>query len=348
MIDIQTILDSQITRSVIVFIGFFLASKLLVYISEKIFLKLAAKTKTDIDDLIVKKTNRPISVILILIGLRLALLPLDIPKTTELTLQNVILTLIIIVVAYIIAVVINIFVDAWGKRFAEKGKSAMDNQVVRLFHRFSNFVVIILALLYIMQQWNIQIAPLLASLGVAGIAVAFALQATLSNVFGGIGLIMDRSIKIGDIIKLDTGESGVVYDIGIRSTKLKTFDHDILIVPNGKLVDSRIQNLTQPDPSTRVTIEFGVAYGTDPDEVKKVALAAFKGVKHVLEDPAPIVWFTQMGDFALQFKLMFRVDDIENKWEVHQSIITKLYKQLNKNKIVIPYPTRTIYMHTDK
>jgi MscS family membrane protein len=345
---IDTLIVNQYVRAIVVFIGFFLIAKLSVFISEKIILRITSKTKTNVDDLIVQKTNKPVSLILVLIGLRLALLPLKINETIEATTQRIILMFIIILIAYIIDVIIGVFINAWAERYSRRTHVKLDVQVIRMFHRFQKILIYILALLFVLQHWGIQITPLLTSLGVAGIAVAFALQATLANVFGGIGLIMDRTIKIGDIVKLDTGESGVVHDIGIRSTKIKTFDNDIVTIPNGKLVDSRITNISQPDASTRVTMEFGVAYGSDPDKVKKIALDCLKGVKHILKEPAPDIWFVNMGDFAMQFKFMFRVDDIANKWAVHQEIITKLYKSLNKNKITIPYPTRTIYMHNKK
>jgi len=343
-IDLQTIFQQDYIYSFIVFIGFFVIAKLVVYISEKIILKLTAKTKTKIDDLIVKKTNRPISFILILIGLRLALLPLTINEKFESTTQQIIITFIIILIAYIIAVIIDIVIDSWGKKFAEKTESKLDDQLITLFHRSSKIIIYILAILFILQHWGVQIGPLLASLGIAGLAIAFALQPTLSNLFGGISLIIDRTIKVGDIIKLDSGEMGVVHDIGIRSTRIRTWDNELITVPNGKLVDSQIQNFSQPDPSARINIEFGVVYGSDPDKVKKLTLDTVKNIKNVLKEPAPRILFLNMGDFALQFKLMIWVDELSKKWDTHQEAITKLYKALNKAKIGIPFPTRTIYM----
>jgi len=345
MQNIETILQNTYFHSFIVFLGFFIIARIVVYISEKIILKITAKTKTKVDDLIVKRTNRPISFILILIGLRLALLPLDINEKFESVAQNIIVSLIIITIAHIIAVIIDVLLDSWGKTFAAKTKSNLDDQLLSLFHRFSRFIIYILAFLFVLQHFGVQIGPLLASLGIAGLAIAFALQPTLSNLFGGISLIIDRTIKVGDIIKLSSGEMGVVHDIGIRSTRIRTWDNELITVPNGKLVDATIQNFSQPDPKARINIEFGVEYGSDPDKVKKVALDVVKKIKNVMKDPQPKILFLNMGAFALQFKLMIWVDDLSKKWDTHQEAITKLYKALGKAKIGIPFPTRTVYMY---
>lgn len=343
--DIEALLQEPFIHSIIVFLGFFIVAKILVYVSEKIILKLTAKTKTKVDDLIVEKTNRPISFILILIGIRLALLPIKINEKFESAIQNIIITFIYMIVAYILVRVLDIIINSWGKKFAEKTKSSLDDQLITIFHKFSKFIIYLLAFLFILQHWGIQIAPLLASLGIAGLAIAFALQPTLSNLFGGITMIIDKTIRVGDIIKLSTGEMGVVHDIGIRSTKIRTWDNELVTVPNGKLVDATIQNFSQPDPKARINIEFGVEYGNDPEKVKKLAADTVKKLKNVLKDPAPRILFLKMGDFALEFKLMIWVDELSKKWDTHQEAITKLYKALNKAKIGIPFPTRTVYMY---
>ncbi len=199
-------------------------------------------------------------------------------------------------------------------------------------------------MIFILDIWGIKVGPLLASLGIAGIAVAFALQSTLGNIFGGISLIVDRSITVDDFIKLDDGTEGFVKDIGLRSTKIKTLDGDLVILPNGKLSESKIYNYHKPLPTTRVTVEFGVKYGSDADKVKKVVLKELDDLKIILKNPAPKVIFNEMGDYALKFKAFFWISSIEKKLEAKEEAVAAIYNALNKNKIVIPFPTRTIYL----
>ena len=118
-----------------------------------------------------------------------------------------------------------------------------------------------------------------------------------------------------------------------------------MIIPNGKLVDSRVTNFNQPDQTVRIDILFGVEYGSPIEKVKKLALSCVNGQKNVLKDNEPSIIFTEMADSALNFKLMFYVDDLSNKWDLHQRVITKLYDTLNKNKIGIPFPQREVWMH---
>ena len=335
-------------HSIIILIVFYALSQALVFIFQKVLLKFAKKTKTVVDDLIVNKTNKPLSLILILIGLRLAIIPHALnPKILNI-IQNGISTLIVVIVTYIVILIFDIIITNWGKKFAEKTESKIDDEVVVLFQRFSRIFISFIGIIFVLGLWGVQVAPLLASLGIAGVAVAFALQNTLGNIFGGISLIVDRSLTVDDYIKLDDGTEGFVMDIGLRSTKVRSKDGDLIILPNGKLADSKIYNYHKPMPTTRVTVDFGVKYGSDVEKVKKLAINEIKNIKTILKEPAPSVIFDELGDFALKFKAFFWVSSIEKKIEAKEAAVTAIYNTLNKNKIEIPFPTRTVYMERGK
>lgn len=341
---LNNITTNKYAHSAIILFAFFAFSWIFVFISQRIFLRLTKKTKTDIDDLIVSRTSKPISLILLLIGTRLAVIPHRISGNLLDLIEHVISSSIIAVVTYIAIVIVDILIDSWGSKFASRTESKVDDELVGLFQKFSRITLSFIGLIFILDVWGIKVGPLLASLGIAGIAVAFALQNTLGNIFGGISLIVDRSITVDDVIKLEDGTMGTVTDIGLRSTKIRSVDGDIIIMPNGKLADSRIYNYHKPAPKTRVTLEFGVKYGTDMEKVKKLALDEIKKVRQVLNDPEPQVIFDEFGDFAIKFKAFFWVDSIEKKAESKELVAAAIYNSLNKNKIIIPFPTRTIYM----
>lgn len=346
---VQTyLLGNKYIYSLTILVVFFIISKLVVYISEKWILKLAAKTKTKMDDLIVERTNRPISLLLFFLGLRLAIIPLNFGTILNFEIKvgvgKFIESFSLIILFYIFIKVFDIIIDEWGRTFAKKTKSKIDDDLLSLFHRFSRIFLIIIAFLLILTLWGVKIGPFLASLGIAGIAIAFALQSTLSNIFGGISLILDKSVKVGDIVKLDMDTRGTVIDVGLRSTKLRTFDNEVIIVPNGKLVDSQIENFGLPDPSARVVVEFGVEYGSDVDKVKKVIMAEIKKMKNIEKEPEPTVMFLMMADFSLNFSARFWVADYKDRFAKREEATCLFYKALNKNKIGIPFPTRTVYM----
>ena len=334
--------------SLALLVTFYILSELVVIVSRKVILKITRKTKTEVDDLIVKKTNKPISLILLLIGIRLSLLPLGIKQNILDIIEHIISSLIIIIVTYIAIVVIDIFIDNWGKKVAEKTKSRVDDQLIPVFHRFSRIFISIVGILFILPVFGIQIGPLLTSLGIAGIAIAFALQNTLGNIFGGMSIILDKSVRVGDKIKLDNDTMGTVVDVGLRSTKIKTWDNEIITIPNGKLADSRILNFIQPDPSVRINIEFGVEYGSDATKVRKIVLETISKIPGVIKDPAPKVLMKEMGDFALKFNALFFVNNFDIKFDTKALATEEIYNSLRKSGINIPFPTRTVYLKEEK
>lgn len=323
---------------------FYILSQFAVFLSQKVILRITGRTKTDIDDLIVKRTNKPISLILLLIGFRLALFPLGIKQSILDLIEHGISSLITILVIYIVIMVLDIIIDGWGKRVAERTKSSVDEQLLPIAHRFSRIFISIVGLLFILPIWGIQVGPLMASLGVAGVAIAFALQNTLGNIFGGISIILDKSLKVGDKIRIDNDTMGTVMDVGLRSTKIKTWDGELITMPNGKLADSRILNFVQPEPSVRVVIDFGVEYGSDANKVRKVVLETIKNLPGFMKDPEPKVLMIEMGDFALKFKALFWVENFDIKFETKSLATEEIYNALKKSGIGIPFPTRTIYM----
>lgn len=331
-----------------IFLGFFLLSEAIVIIIEKIVMKFVSKTNSELDDKLIHKINKPLSILLLLFGIRLGTIVLELNDIITKYSDMVLMSIIAVIGTYIIVAIASTALAFWGEKYAKKTKSDIDDHIVNLGAKFFKVLGFVIAVLLVMSVWGIEIGPLLAGLGIGGIAVAFALQSTLGNIFGGISLILDKTFKVGDIVKLESGQSGTIYDVGLRATKVKTWDNDIVTVPNGKLADSIIQNVSQPNPQIRATIPFGVAYGSDPTKVKKVVLKELKKIEHVMDDPAPWVWFMEMADSALNFQAFFYVDDLSNKWPTQQIAIEKIYKALKKAKISIPFPQMDVHLDVPK
>lgn len=341
-------LNNKYIQSLIIVIAFLFLAKIILFVLKNYMIKLTAKTKTDIDDLIIERIKNPVYYILLFIGIKIALIQLNLPENFSKLTNNIMNSIVIIIITYIVIVIFSILIDGWGKEWAKRTKSTMDDAMVPLFHKFSNIVVWIFGLLYVLRLWGVEIGPFLASLGIAGLAIGFAVKDSLSNIFGGIQLILDKNIKVGDAVKLDSGETGKILDIGIRTTKVRTWNNEVMIIPNGKLANSTIVNYAKPDLSARHVIKFGVEYGTEPEKVKKIALKVIKSVKEIVDEPESFVRFKEMADFSLNFKLYFWVSDYKQRFMVEDIVMTKLYRELNKAKINIPFPTRTIYMHKKK
>ncbi|MFQ5474693.1 MAG: mechanosensitive ion channel family protein, partial [Candidatus Nanoarchaeia archaeon] len=248
----------------------------------------------------------------------------------------------IILIAVMAIRVSDILITNWGGKWAKKTKSTIDDALLPIFHRASKVSLSILALFFVMSEWSIDLTGVLAGLGIAGLALGFAVKDSLSNIFGGISLILDKAIQVGDYIEL--GDiSGEVVDVGLRSTRVRTWDNDMLIIPNGNLANSQFKNYKLPDLKSRFTVNFGVEYGTNPDKVKDLVIALIKKNKKIIKDPAPFVRFQDMGDSALNFTAYCWVENLSDKWSTREKLTTDIYNELNKKKIGIPFPTRTIY-----
>jgi len=325
-------------RALAVFLIVFLVIRLLIFVLAKILPIFTAKTKTDLDDEILKRTSTPLTFIALLAGIRFAIGEINLNESLSETVEGIILTLIIISAAALVYYIIDSLVTLGYRDFGTKVGERINKSLLQFFHSMLKMVVIITTFLVILAAWGVQIGPLLAGIGVAGIAIAFALQSTLSNVFGGISMLLDRSINVGDLINLSDGTSGKILRINLRSTKIKTFDNELVIVPNSKLADSNIKNIALPEPATRVVVPFSVAYGSDVAKIKKIVLKEVKKIPHMENEPEPVVRFLEMGESSLNFKAYFYVDSYDNRASSKDEANTRIYNALNKAKIEIPFP----------
>jgi len=323
----------------------YLATVIIIYVLEKFSYKLTQRTKTKIDDLILEKTHKSLTYIIFLVGMRFAITPLNLTANVDLVINNLFNTSIVIFLLHIALGIADVLINEWGRTIAKKTKSTMDDDLLPLILKTSNAALYIFGLIFILSIWNIDVTGLLAGMGIAGIAIGFAVRDSLANIFGGISIVLDKAYKVGDKIRLESGDLGIVHDIGLRSTKLRTFDNQILTIPNAQMANSKILNYTQPTDLERVNVEFSTEYGSNVDKVKKVALEVIKKHKDSLKDPAPAVVFTEMGDFALKFTAKFWVDDYNKAYGAKLDTTKAMYDALNKEKIGIPFPTQTVHVN---
>ncbi len=331
-------ISNHYLRALSVILIIFVILRILVFLISKVVLKFTAKTKTDLDDKIVEKSSKPLTFLTLLIGLRIAIQELALNDTLVSIIIKSINSVLFIVVSYWGYVIINLIVFRGWKRLARKTKTQIDDSLINLISGILKAAWIVLSLLYVLNYWGIEIGPFLAGLGIGGIAIAFALQSSLSNIFGGISIILDKTVRVGDLVYLDDGTKGKILHIGLRSTKIQTFDNELIIIPNGKLADSKIQNVALPEPKTRVQIPFGVAYGSDVEKVKKIIMEEIMKVKYFVKEPAPVIRFLEMANSSLNFSAYFYVESFEHRADAIDEANTKIYDALNKNKIEIPFP----------
>jgi MscS family membrane protein len=273
----------------------------------RVIRRFTQRTSTHIDDAIVRKLQRPVMATVFVIFLNLALRLLIEDQYWQTTACNVLWT--VVLVWWVLALVQAFRVFS---RAVMRSKSRETSGIVQVMPLVDNLVTVVLVLLgafWLLDMWQINITPLIASAGIATAALALASKDTLSNFFGGVSIFMDRPYRLGDYIILGTGERGEVVDIGVRSTRILTRDDVLVTIPNSVMANAKIINETQPAPMYRVRSKVGVSYDSDPDLVEENLLKSLENISAILPQPVPRVRFRSFGDSALDFELLSWVSD---------------------------------------
>jgi len=180
----------------------------------------------------------------------------------------------------------------------------IDRQMVPILQNVWSAVIVGVAVFFLLVLWDVDVTPLLASAGIAGIIVGLAAKDTLANFFGSLSLYLDGTYKLGDYLIVETGERGHVEDISVRSTVVRTRDDILVTVPNATLSNAAIVNESTPKQNRRIRVPLAVAYGTDIDRLESVLLEIAGDEGLVLERPKPRVRFREFGASALNFELL--------------------------------------------
>ncbi len=219
--------------------------------------------------------------------------------------------------------------------------------VTSLTQNITRIIIFGIGTLVIFNSLGISITPILATLGVGGLAVALALQDTLSNLFSGFHVMAARQVKVGDYIKLDSGEEGYITDITWRTTKIKMLPNNIILVPNEKLTKATITNYYLPDREIAVLVNLGVHYKSDLNKVEKVTCDVAKGImKEVsggVPEFEPFIRYGSFGDFAINFTVILRAKEFVDQYVIKHEFIKRLQERYDREGIVIPYPIRTLH-----
>jgi len=203
----------------------------------------------------------------------------------------------------------------------------------------------------ILSELGVNISPLVATLGISGIAVAFAVQPTLGNFIAGTYIIPDAKIKTGDFIELDEKTRGFVDEVGWRSAKLRTLQGNLMIIPNTKLADSILTNYSHPTPEMIVFVPCGVSYETDLQRMEAVCIEVAKEVVQELpgavKEFTPMVRFNAFGDSNVEFNVVAKAKSWADQFAIRNLLIKKLHARFAKEGIEINYPVRKVVFSKD-
>jgi len=224
--------------------------------------------------------------------------------------------------------------------------------VTSLTEHIIRIVVYGVGVLIILNGLGISIAPILATLGVGGLAVALALKDTLSNFFAGFHIIANRQIRVGDYLKLEAGQEGHVTDISWRTTKILTLAGNLVLIPNAKLTEMIVTNYTLQDKEMIVRVGMGVHYDSDLKEVERIACEVAAEVMREapggVPDFAPLVRYHTFGTSSIDFTVVMRGKEFTDQYLVQHEFIKRIHERFAREGIVIPYPIRALNFEQEK
>ncbi|BBB91431.1 MAG TPA: mechanosensitive ion channel family protein [Methylomusa anaerophila] len=323
------------THLVVYFICLALGIIILRLVFSKL-LKIIARL-TNISYFLLQQTFRGIPTLLgILIGLYAAMEILTIPPRPLLFLQRLFHSLVILSLTLMVAHLCS------GYLKYKLGKTSENFASTSILITTIDLTVYAIGILVLLESFGVSISPLITALGVGGLATALALQDTLANLISGINILVSKQIKMGDFVKLSTGEEGHVVDMNWRNTTIKSPSENMVVVPNQKIASSIITNYAQPFAECSVAILIGVSYESDMDYVEKVTVAV---AKEILQETAggvksfePLVRYFSFAESSINFNVILRVKNVTDQHLIRHEFMKRLHARYQQEGIIIPFP----------
>lgn len=320
-----------------------IASFVIRFLLHRFGTKLAGKTRWKIDDLVIDQIARKIVYWLPL--LVFYFISTDVFKYLDAGEQTIFYVKRTISAIFIFTIT-DVFVQIISSMLLfRKGETSTSSSILR---NIAKIVIYLVGILLVIQNYGVQVYPLLATLGIGGLAVALAMQPTLSNLFSGLQIIASKKIEIGDLIELENGKKGIVSDITWRNTTITTWQNNIIIVPNSKIADSVIENYFLNDKQVLFSVPLGVSYNSDLDKVERVAVEVAtelqKTIPEAVSDFEPFVRFQKFGDSSIDLSVFMRSREFGGQFIMISKFIPAIHRKFAGEHIEIPFPARKIYM----
>ncbi|AZQ58797.1 mechanosensitive ion channel [Maribacter sp. MJ134] len=245
------------------------------------------------------------------------------------------------------AFIVTSFFLRWIRQFFTRKMENDDKLKFVSIFKFIKYVVYIVVILFTMSTAGIDITILITASAALFVGLGLALQELFQDIIGGIFIILDKSLRVGDIVEVDN-RVGKVFEIKLRTTRAITRDDKVIIIPNHKFISDIVYNYTQNHKTTREDVTIGVAYGSDVQLVTKILEEVVQNQRGVLKNPKPFVLFEDFGDSALLFSLNFFISDSFTDPRIKSEIRYKIDAEFRKNNVVIPFPQRDVHIFQQK
>ena len=308
--------------------------------------RLSHHTETELDDLVFRAIRRPVSLIILVLGSYLAvIIPADLTAGQQ-NLVNALFTAAAILAALVLITrLISVSLDWYISRLSVDQRSATAH-ILPILRKVAVIVVYAIGVMLMLDALGISIGPLIASLSLGGLAVALAIQPTLANVFAGTYVATENVISPGDYIELEGGIAGYVIEVSLRSTRIRTWENQLVVIPNSRLAETIVTNYSEPTPPINVFLTCGVSYDSDLDRVEAVSRDVMNRVleesPHAVKDYGSYFAFDTFGESNVDFWLFVQARDRLSSFELRSELVNEMHRRFAEEGIVINYPVRVL------
>ena len=311
--------------------------------------RLTRHTTTELDDVLIKAARWPINVGIVVLGLYLSLtLTLDLPDSVQhfidIVGQAAGALLLVVLFGRLVSRGMDWAITEQNKRV----RRTVDTRLLLMLRRVLVVLIYALGVLLVINTLGIPISPLIAGLGLGGVAVAFAIQPTLSNLFAGTYVMTEGAVSPGDYIEMEGGVAGYVLEVGWRSTRLRTWSNTLVVVPNARFAETIITNYYEPTPPVNVYLTCGVSYDSDLAFVESVSMDVMDRVldtsPHGVKEYGAYFGFENFAESNVDFWLFVQAKDRLASFELRSELINELHRRFDEEGIVINYPVRTLQL----
>jgi len=328
-------------------LGFVVSLMIVRSVAFRVLHRWAEKTATRVDDMIIEALRVPSVFWALALGAYLGIEVSDLPAQYSLLIGRTIHVLIVLSVTIALARLSAKALNQYVKN------SNLPIPTTGLANGVLQGIIYCIGILIVLSLLGVSITPMITALGVGGLAVALALQDSLANLFAGIHVLTEKSIRIGDFIRLETGQEGYVDDITWRTTRVRMLPNNIVVIPNSKLAQSVVTNYYLPEKQMSLLISISVSYDCDPEQVERVLVEEAKeGAKNIpglLAEPEPFVRFIPgFGESSLEFTLICQVKEFTDQYLAQHELRKRIFKRFKAEGIEIPFPQRTVHLREER
>ena len=337
----NTIADWAISLAMIV--GAIVVGKVAYWFLSKVLKKFTQKSKTKFDDILIDMMEEPLVVVVVLMGFWYGLERLTFSDGIDEFIAHSMQAAVILTVTWMIVRLLDALIEQYIVPLAAQSETDLDDMILPVIRKAAKSMTWILGIIVALNNAGIEIGPLIAGLGIGGLALAMAAKDTVSNFFGGFTIFTDKPFKVGDRIKVGDFD-GSIYEVGLRSSRMRTLEGRMVTIPNARIADSMIENVSE-EPTRKIVNKLGLVYDVNADQIRQ-AIDLLNGIAkessaHI--DEKVITGFTGFGDSALELLFIYYIKSGEDIIGVQTDINLKIMEQFAANNLDFAYPTQTIY-----